>query len=67
MTKTETIVALLAELVETHMLRSAGEGPAVASDVHGTAADIEVIRTSQRGIAIELDDGSGFSIIVERY
>jgi hypothetical protein len=75
-TKAATLVAMIAELIETHMAKCdelGGPGidvvPHVVSEAHGTSANINSIATAELGavqlIELQLDDGTWFDIRVE--
>lgn len=68
MTHTNTIIALLSTLIETHQEEcdsAPDDGvPHVISDLRNTAARFTVIETNELGIKLTLDDGSEFYIRV---
>lgn len=77
-TKTDTIIAMLTELIEEHMEVCENEFPAdssdrvkhVISEQHETQADITELRTAHPAIDhmifMDLDDGAQFTITVSK-
>ena len=70
-TKDLTIVAFLAELIQTHMEKCDGAfqhendaPPHIVSEHWGTTADIKLIANSGNTLRLELDDGAVFVIEV---
>ena len=71
-TRKETIIAMLAELIETHMEKCApNEGehyfdsvPHVVSEKYGTKADIQSVDTSPNSLMLKLSDGTKWTIAI---
>ncbi len=67
-THSNTIIALIGELIETHMDKcdNAGDEPIahVLSEVHAHAANIKTIETNELGLKLELDDGTSWYVRV---
>jgi hypothetical protein len=70
-TQKSTMIAMIAELLESHMQKCSDPYPPdsiphVLSEEHGTQADIDTIESNATGLKIKLSDGTVWSVRLQQ-